>query len=98
MAECLSVSENYGGKTNVVIDRLSWFSREFKNLNRETLREALAVIAHNRNEIVHGGRDSDLDEDFINIFQMTCVAGLLWLISNKATITSPNHLELFYQY
>ncbi len=98
MAECLTSSENFGGKTNIVIDRLSWFSRDFKGVNRETLKKALTVVSHNRNEIVHGGRDSDLDEDYINIFQMTCVAGLLWLINNKNRITSVNRLELFYQY
>ena len=97
MAETITLSQNFGGLTEKVCNRLSWFGQMIKNVEPSTLRDALSVISHNRNEIVHSGRDSDIDQRMIHILQIICTFGLLWLLNNLNSFGTVNDLELFYQ-
>ena len=97
MAEAITLSQNFGGKTETVCNRLAWFGRGLKGMDISSLKDALSFIAHNRNEIVHRGRDSDTDQRMIHILQMACNLGLFWLLDNMHSFKTVNDLELYYQ-
>lgn len=97
MAESLTLSESYGGQTGIVVERLSWFSRDLRGVDKQTLRDALTVIAYNRNQIVHSGRDKRMDDDYLFMLQITCVVALLWILKNIQSFKTINDLELYYQ-
>ena len=98
MAETITLSQNFGGQTEKVCNRLALFGKMLKGVDSLILKDALSVISHNRNEIVHSGRDSDVDQRMIHILQMTCTLGLLWLLGHEKNLKTIDHLELYYQY
>ena len=98
MAESLTLSQNFGGETKKVCARLSGFGNMTKNVDSSTLMDALSVIADHRNEIVHAGKDSGVDQEMINLLQWVCNTGLSWLIKNMSYLKTLNDLELYYQY
>lgn len=97
MAEAITLSQNFGGKTDTVCSRLAWFGRMLQDADISSLKDALSVISHDRNEIVHSGRDKDTDQRMIHILQMTCNLGLFWLLGNMYSFKTVNDLELYYQ-
>ncbi len=98
MAESLTLSQNFGGKTQEVCARLAGFSSIMKNVDSSMLMDALSVIADNRNEIVHAGKNSRVSQEMLNILQWVCNTGLLWFINNMRFFKTFNDLELYYQY
>ncbi len=98
MAEYLTLSEKYGGKTDVVVKRLAWFGAGLKDVHQTTLQDALTAIAQNRNCIVHRGIVEEVDAEYIYFIQIACVSGIRWLLKRRAVLRDTDRLDLFYRY
>ena len=99
VAETITLSQNFNGKTDKVINRLKYFSKIFDQ-NGFGYDNTLDYIGSLRNKIVHRGfqEANDIEEDVITHLKYHCDIGLRWLILNRETVTTIHHLEYFYQF
>lgn len=93
--EAITLSEEGGGKTDVVCSRADWHGEQL-NLIGSGFRETLGTLAKKRNYIVHQGSDTVEDED-VNILKTICEAALLWLIEVREKLPTKKHLSEFYR-
>lgn len=96
MAETLVLSSNFGGKTQRIASRLSWFGGLWKAEARQ-LPEVLNRIADKRNEIVHSGTNGEADSDDLNILRMLCETAVAWIVDHRHQLPTLGHLEQFFR-
>lgn len=95
LAEAIALSEEIGGDTDKVVDRLAWHGTRV-GLPGSGYRYSLARFAKKRNEIVHRGIHSVGDGD-VNILKVATEAALSWLFYASKSLPSKRHLREFYR-
>ncbi len=95
LAETITNSNEFGGKTERVADRLSWHGTEI-GLKGSGYKETLRALGRKRNDIVHRGIH-EVEDDDINILKLACEVALGWLIRVYEDLPTIAHIEYYYR-
>ena len=91
--ELLTLSEEFGGQTNKIVNRIRWLIEE--KLDEPNIAEfTLKSIAEKRNDLVHRGI-VEIDQEDSNILKFICDFLIDWLSKSK-DIKDKNTLRYFY--
>lgn len=96
LAETIALSENFGGKTAIVAERLNWFAKE-TDFPINNIINTLENFAYKRNLFVHNN-ESDFNQNDLNILKLICERSILWIIKNSKKINTITLLETFYKF
>lgn len=94
LAEAITRSEGYGGKTDKVVSRIAWHGAKF-GLKGSGYRDTLLALGNKRNDIVHRGIHNVEDND-INILKAACEIALDWLFVIRKSLPTTAHIEQYY--
>lgn len=98
MAETLTMSGQFGGKTDVVCARLVTIIDKRLRPEPVGLSEILQVIAKKRNRIVHHGVHDDVDDEDINILKSVCEMSLWCILRDAEKLPTQEHLEHYLRF
>ena len=98
LAETISLSSNIGGKTEKVLERISWHLEPVKKqLMGNTMDKTLRGLAKKRNKLVHRGI-TDIDQSDINIIKWICEKAIKWLLHHSNKLRTVGQLEKYYSH
>lgn len=92
LAEAITVTEDDGGKTELVAARLSMFIA-FPPVGAS---RTLKYLSRRRNKMVHQGILAMELED-LNLLQFACEGALAWLLNQRMKLSTRVHLREFYR-
>lgn len=95
LAEAITQAQTVSGKTEVVVNRLSWLGEQL-DLVASGYFLTLSSLATKRNDIVHRGLHDVSDRD-INTLKLACERALLWLIQHREDLPTKMHLDRYYR-
>jgi hypothetical protein len=95
LAERLTLSEEIGGDTSKVSERLAWLVNNF-GIPGSGVSNLLSTYARKRNMIVHRGIRIQADDDDINILKRINERALLWLFNERRRIKTQSDLSAVY--
>jgi hypothetical protein len=96
LAEAMTLAERQQGSKKVVCSRLAWLGRDGSNTDWTYLRDVLDWLYKKRNEAVHRGLHTDIEDEDVNVLKICCDMSLSWLSGQAKTLPTANHLEQFY--
>lgn len=94
-AEVLSLSKEFGGRTEEVCRRLEWHGPRLGFVG-SGFRHILKRTAEKRNLVVHHGIH-EVDDDDVNNFKTVVDSALQWLIRSRSRIRTRDRLARFYE-
>lgn len=97
LAEVLTLSEGFRGKTDTVCDRLVAFPLIW-SVQPNLLRAALTGIADKRNKVVHRGERHIVEDDDVLIIRRATTSVLMRLLGSGHHLKTTLALEQFYRH
>jgi hypothetical protein len=94
LAEAITCSEGFGGKTDKVASRIAWHGVEY-GLKGTGYLETLVALGNKRNNIVHRGIH-DVEDNDVNILKAACEIALEWLFKVHNSLPTIAHIEHYY--
>jgi len=95
VAETLTLSKEFNGKTSEVASRLTWFTKRERFI-ASGYKNTLLAIAERRNDIVHRGI-SEISDDDVDFLKFAVEMTLLWFFQNIKQLKTINHVSEFYR-
>ena len=95
LAEEITLSYSFGGKTKLIITRLTTYSKNYSLFGID-ISESLSIIREKRNDLVHRGNNI-VDDVEVNILQSICDASVIWLLENRHWLKTKQHLIRFHE-
>lgn len=97
LAEVLTLSDGFGGKTDTICNRLVAFPIIW-SVEPELLRFALTGIAEKRNKVVHRGERTVVEDSDVLIIRMATESVLMRLLGGGHRLKTVLTLEQFYRH
>jgi hypothetical protein len=94
-AEVITLSKEFGGRTEEVCRRLDWHGPRLGFVG-SGFRHILKRTAEKRNLLVHHGIH-EVDDDDVNNFKTVVDSALHWLIGSRSRIRTRDRLARFYE-
>jgi hypothetical protein len=95
MAEALTLAEESRGDTSRVAKRLAITAQAVLG-ERIGLEQFLRDVGDRRNDIVHRGLHTVVDDEALGVLRACCEACLNWIIRSAPELPSVDHIERFY--
>lgn len=95
IAEALTFSQDFGGRTDIVATRLEKFL-SYTKLPEPKGKVLLQYFCKLRNDIVHQGLNN-VDENHVNTFKVIIETAFMWILNHRNVIKTTKSLKIWYE-